>query len=234
MNHSPASILEKVLNSEGIVPSFLLLTSESEFERLNLARPMEILKDLGISGKKLEDGFFSSDFESSSAALEKLTNFLTHRPLYLKRKFIWWVVQADFQLSIQNKLLKTIEEAGDFYSFIFCKYSARPLLPTVESRLVTWRIRDVSHDKELASETENFTIFSATHFQEFQKKWEENKWSEKMVLESICKKALQNNSSFSFLEKFGQFLEWFNQSSQWNNPLIERKYMIFQYVRALS
>jgi hypothetical protein len=232
--------ISKILNlfneSDGAVPSFLISTSPSNVQHFSLERPLEILKEAGIFGKKLEDAFFSADYDSSQDALKKLHSFLATKPLFLKRKFIWWPIKDDFNFSIQNKLLKTIEDAGESFGFIFCKYSAKPLLPTIESRLITIRLRSLSSDSsQEPSAVQSLFATSATTFQEFQKQWEEGQWTEKYVLGRLADKLMEAKySNFLILEKFGQLLDWFNKSSQWNNPLVERRYMLFQYVRLLS
>ena len=234
MNHLFLNLLNDLLHKKNPSPSFVLYPNEEEINYWKLETPDECLKSLGYSLKFLDDIFVPQmEDYSVSEITTQLHHFLSTHSLHLSKKIVWWPCVKSFPLALQNKLLKFVEDGGIDYVFLFWIFRPVVLLPTFQSRTI--KLKNLFPQTSIQVDTHPaWELMKHASFADFQVSWEKNQWSEKYILNEISKKLLATNNSknsFVYLEKFGSLVDWVNKSSQWNNPLLERKYMLFQFLR---
>jgi hypothetical protein len=227
-----------LLTSDRPFPSFVLNASEEEKLKWKLETPHHLLQSLGPSYVSMIDDILvptPSDL-TIGEVISMIHQFLSTRPKLASKKIIWWTWDKSLPTPLQNKLLKLIEESGQEYLFLFWMFSATNLLPTFRSRTVQWK--NIFGGPSSTQAPKDFPdLNDLSSFAQFQELWDKYNWNEKQLLDWISYHLLlgerQSTTPYLHLEKFGNLVEWVNRSSQWNNPLLERKYMLFQFLRPL-
>ncbi len=80
--------------------------------------------------------------------LKPLVQFLSYRPIQVKRRFVIMTDVHALGTTVANRLLKTLEEPEGEVSFIWINHTGAKLLPTLESRAQTVLLSEKSAEPD--------------------------------------------------------------------------------------
>ena len=200
MNHRFLLLLERILFGHDPLPSLLLFPKEEEIRNWKLDTPeycLQKMDDLKRKTSVIHDILIPNlEQQNIPEMLSSLQQFLSTKPILLKRKIIWWPCPKSIPETLQNKLLKMIEESNFDFIFLFLIYRPMPLLPTFLSRM--FQIKNLFYETNPLTYQNQFQTLWQTSkvstFQDFQNLWEQNGWDEKYLLTQISDKLLNQST----------------------------------------
>ncbi len=177
--------------------------------------------------------FITEDFS-------EVFRFQETTPLNANHKFCV-IFEAEFITDqIYNKLLKIFEEPSNNLTFFLFSNSSKTLISTIESRVTKLRltledISDLGFDAQVQNnfneELENLDQeMTLLKFQDFYK----NLNNENAFLKSFLAKISNHDDLEKLKKKVPDFLQWFQESKNFNNAKSERAFFIYQMLKAIQ
>lgn len=221
--------------------SYPILLPTNHYDAINAKSLDKILLALGKISSQPNPSFIHTDlliWESEEAQiqtkdLEKIDEFTRSKALYLPSKIILLRGPQQFSTIVSNKILKLLEDPPIELSFILLGFNYSSLLPTVRSRFLNWRLNDSDLDNAIqkipSKQLPNWS--QCKNSDEFEQWANDNNYDIEDCLDLLWRSFLQDCSQANKIERLLSFQQWFTKSKQWNNPIQERWYFLFQMAK---
>jgi hypothetical protein len=188
------------------------------------------------------------DYSATRGELDEFFQFQSWRPLELKNRYV--VVEDAHKIGqgLSNKLLKTLEEPAAQTTILFLRPGEGRLLPTIESRAVSWRIpgnNNQGGQRESAPDITSFfeshpnaltplciSYFSTGEITPLLEAIKKSSAAQTQLLQTLTQWASLTCRDSKTAGELIEHLRWFQQSEEFHNQSAERFLPLLSWARA--